>query len=168
MTRKRIDPINLETHMTDTDIEAPPLLAQLVSKHHAPWIDFDNIDAWLASQQGDHVLLFAGDPVRFPEALDVAVVLPELQRACAAVGRTFGIAVAVPESAEALAKKFGSQRWPTLMFFRTGHYVTTLSGMHDWSDYFTRVSAALDAPTSRAPTIGIPVVSSTTTDSHCH
>jgi hypothetical protein len=74
--------------------------------------------------------------VRFPEALDVAVVLPELQRACAGVGRTFGMAGGA-ECAEALALKFGSQRWPTLMFFRAGHYVTTVSGMHDWSDYFT-------------------------------
>lgn len=155
--------------MHTCDIAAPPLLAQLVSKNQAQWVDFDNIDAWLAQQQGDNVLLFAGDPVRFPEALDVAVVLPELQRACAGVGRMFGIAVAVPEYAEALAKKFGSQRWPTLMFFRAGQYVTTVSGMHDWGDYVTRVSQALDAPTSRAPTIGIPVVSATAgSDSHCH
>lgn len=154
--------------MTDTDIEAPPLLAQLVSKHQAIWIDFDNIDAWLAGQQGDHVLLFAGDPVKFPEAIDVAVVLPELQKVSASVGRPFGIAVAVPETAEALAKKYGSQRWPTLMFFRDGVYVTTVSGMHDWTDYLTLVAQALAAPTGRAPTIGIPVVSSQAQGASCH
>lgn len=154
--------------MMDTVIEAPPLLTQLVSKHQAPWVDFDNIDAWLAAQHGDHVLLFAGDPVRFPEAVDVAVVLPELQQVSASVGRPFGMAVAVPETAEALAKKFGSQRWPTLMFFRDGHYVTTVSGMHDWTDYLTLVARALNAPTSRAPTIGIPVVSSQAQGASCH
>ena len=153
--------------MTVNDIAAPPLLAQLVSKHQAEWLDFDSIDAWLAEQQGDHVLLFAGDPVRFPEALDVAVVLPELQKASAASGRGFGLAVAVPDCAEELAKKFGSQRWPTLMFFRAGQYVTTLSGMHDWTDYLALVAQALAAPTSRAPTIGIPLVSSTA-GSTCH
>jgi len=154
--------------MIDTDIEAPPLLAQLVSKHQAVWIDFDNIDTWLAAQEGDHVLLFAGDPVRFPEAVDVAVVLPELQKVSAAAGRPFGMAVAVPETAEALAKKFGSQRWPTLMFFRGGHYVTTLSGMHDWTDYLSLLAQALAAPVSRAPTIGIPVVSSQAQGASCH
>jgi hydrogenase-1 operon protein HyaE len=154
--------------MIDTDIEAPPLLAQLVSKHQAVWIDFDNIDTWLAAQEGDHVLLFAGDPVRFPEAVDVAVVLPELQKVSAAAGRPFGVAVAVPETAEALAKKFGSQRWPTLMFFRDGHYVTTLSGMHDWTDYLSLLAQALAAPVSRAPTIGIPVVSSQAQGASCH
>jgi len=154
--------------MMDTDIDAPPLLAQLVSKHQAVWIDFDNIDAWLAAQQGDHVLLFAGDPIRFPEAVDVAVVLPELQKVSAAAGRPFGMAVAVPETEEELAKKFGSQRWPTLMFFRDGYYVTTLSGMHDWTDYVALVAQALAAPTSRAPTIGIPVVSSSAQGASCH
>ncbi len=151
--------------MTTTEIQAPPLLAQLVARHQAQWLDFDNIELWLAEQRGDQVLLFAGDPVRFPEALDVAVVLPELQSVSAAAGRPFGLAVAVPECAEALAKKFGSQRWPTLMFFRAGHYVTTVSGMHDWSDFVALVAQALNAPTGRAPSIGIPVVSAS---SNCH
>ena len=154
--------------MTDIDIDAPPLLAQLVNKHQAPWIDCDNIETWLASQHGDHVLLFAGDPIRFPEAVDVAVVLPELQKASASVGRPFGIAVAVPDTAEALAKKYGSQRWPTLMFFRDGDYVTTLSGMHDWTDYLALLAQALATPQGRAPTIGIPLVSSQTQTSSCH
>ena len=154
--------------MTDIDIDAPPLLAQLVNKHQAPWIDFDNMAAWLASQHGDHVLLFAGDPIRFPESVDVAVVLPELQKASASVGRPFGMAVAVPDTAEALAKKFGSQRWPTLMFFRDGDYVTTLSGMHDWTDYLALLAQALATPKGRAPTIGIPLVSSQAQTSSCH
>jgi hydrogenase-1 operon protein HyaE len=154
--------------MMDTDIDAPPLLAQLVSNHQARWIDFDNMEAWLVSQHGEHVLLFAGDPIRFPEAVDVAVVLPELQKVSAAVGRPFGMAVAVPQTAQALAEKFGSQRWPTLMFFRDGHYVTTVCGMHDWTEYLTLVARALDAPCGRAPTIGIPVVSASATGSSCH
>jgi hydrogenase-1 operon protein HyaE len=154
--------------MMALEVDAPPLLAQLVDKHQAPWIDFDNMDAWLAAQQGNHVLLFAGDPVRFPEGIDVAVVLPELQKASAAGGHSFGMAVAVPETAEALAKKYGSQRWPTLMFFRDGLYVTTVSGMHDWTDFLALVTQALDAPTSRAPTIGIPVVSSQAAGASCH
>jgi hydrogenase-1 operon protein HyaE len=153
--------------MYTTDIEAPALLKQLASKFQSPWINFDNLDEWLATQQGDQVLLFAGDPVRFPESLDVAVVLPELHKASVSVGQPFGIAVALPETAEALAKKFGSNHWPTLMFFRGGQYVTTVGGMHDWTDYLTLVAQALAAPVSRAPTIGIPVVSSSTS-SHCH
>ena len=154
--------------MTETEIQAPPLLAQLVRQHGAQWVGFDNLEHWLTQRRGDQVLLFAGDPIRFPEALDVAVVLPELQKVCVKAGQAFGMAVAVPECAEALAKKFGSQRWPTLMFFRDGHYVTTVCGMHDWSEYVTLMLQALNAPISRAPTIGIPVVSAGAPAGHCH
>jgi hydrogenase-1 operon protein HyaE len=154
--------------MTDQEIQAPPLLAQLVQQHQASWVDLASIDRWLSAQQGDQVLLFAGDAVRFPEAMDVAVVLPELQKVCAKAALPFGMAVAVPECAEALARKFGSQRWPTLMFFRDGQYVTTVCGMHDWSDYVTLMLQALKAPVSRAPTIGIPVTSAAAPASHCH
>ena len=156
---------------TTTEVEAHPLLAQLVACH-GQWVDADTIADWRANQQGDNVLLFAGDPIRFPEALDVAVVLPELQKASKASGRPFAIAAAVPEGAEALALKFGSNRWPTLMFFRDGQYVTTLSGMHDWSDYVNLVAQALEMPVGRAPTVGIPVVSSSinsgASGSTCH
>lgn len=152
---------------TATEVQAHPLLAQLVARH-GQWVDADTIADWRANQQGDNVLLFAGDPVRFPEALDVAVVLPELQKASRASGKPFGIAVAAPDGAEALALKFGSNRWPTLMFFRDGQYVTTLSGMHDWSDYLNLLAQALDMPVGRAPTVGIPVVGASAGSSTCH
>jgi hydrogenase-1 operon protein HyaE len=96
------------------------------------------------------------------------VILPELHKTSVRAGQGFGMAVALPETAEALAKKFGSNHWPTLMFFRSGQYVTTVAGIHDWTDYVALVTQALAAPVSRAPTIGIPVVSSTPASSHCH
>ena len=40
------------------------------------------LQAWL-QRPGDRVLFFSGDPQRFGEALDVAVVLPELRKAFA-------------------------------------------------------------------------------------
>jgi hydrogenase-1 operon protein HyaE len=154
--------------MSDTKVQAPALLSQLVSRHQAQWVDGDNIETWRAQQQGDTVLLFAGDPVRFPEALDVAVVLPELQAHCAAKGQAFDIGVAVPEAAEALALTFGSNRWPTLMFFRQGQYVTVLPGMHDWADYVARVEESLAMSTRRAPSVGIAVVSANAPAAGCH
>ena len=46
-----------------------------------PEVDVSTVDAFLAdvdSAGAVAVLLSAGDPARFPEALDVAIVLPEL------------------------------------------------------------------------------------------
>jgi hydrogenase-1 operon protein HyaE len=134
---------------------AHPLQQRLVRQFGARWITPETLDAFLA-EPGDRVLFLSGDPVRFPEALDVAVVLPELQ--AAHPGR-FAVGVVDREHETEIARRFGSNRWPALVFLRDGAYVTVLPGMHDWTEYVTKVGEALDAPTSRAPTIGIPVVS---------
>lgn len=135
-------------------LSVPPLIERLASRPGAAWVDAAGIDDFLALP-GDRVLFFAGDPVRFPECLDVAVVLPELQQAFP--GR-FSVGVVRREDEMALARRFGSQRWPALVFLRDGRYVTTIAGMLDWDVYLERVAQALAMPATRAPTIGIPVV----------
>jgi hydrogenase-1 operon protein HyaE len=135
--------------------DAPGVIRNLVERHGAVWVDQDSLDAWL-SGTGDRVLLLAGDPVRFPEGLDVAVVLPEVQRA---LGGRFTVGVVRRSAEEAVARHFGSNRWPSLVFVRDGNYVSTLPGMHDWEDFITRVHEALALPPSRIPGIGIAVVS---------
>lgn len=141
-----------------------PLVARLVRAFDARLVNPDSVDAWSA-EGGDRVLLLGGDPVRFPEALDVAVVLPELQRA---VGGRFRIAVAARGDEDALARRCGVLRWPALVFLREGRYVSVLPGMHDWTDYLAQVQAALATAPSRVPGVGIPVVSATAGASACH
>lgn len=141
-----------------------PLIDRLVSAHGATWLTADNVADWAAAG-GDRVILLAGDPVRFPEALDVAVVLPELRQHFA---QRFAVGVATCEHEDAIAKRYGSIRWPALVFVRDGQYVTVLSGMLDWDVYVERVAEALAMPASRAPTIGIPVRNGSASDSSCH
>lgn len=141
-----------------------PLIDRLVSAHGATWLTADNVADWAAAG-GDRVILLAGDPVRFPEALDVAVVLPELRQHFA---QRFAVGVATREHEDAIAKRYGSIRWPALVFVRDGQYVTVLSGMLDWDVYVERVAEALAMPVSRAPTIGIPVRNGSASDSSCH
>ena len=172
MTLETLDPSGSET-LVKLPVQPPKaevgtsvLIEGLVTHHGATWVDETNIAAW-AAEGGDRVVLFAGDPVQFPQGLDVAVVLPELQRSF--LGR-FQVGVVQRDKETALALRYGSQRWPTLMFMRDGHYVTTLSGMHDWDDFLREMQQALDMPLSRAPTIGIPVVSAAgaASASSCH
>lgn len=153
-------PVQAPKSVPDTS----PLVSRLAEAFGATWVNSDTIDAW-AAQGGDRVVLFAGDAVRFPEGQDVAVVLPELQRSLA--GR-FQIGVVRRHEEEALARRFGSQRWPTLLFLRDGQYVTTLSGMHDWDVFLRKTEEALAAPVSRPPSIGIPLVSAAANDDSCH
>jgi len=148
--------------MTATTL--PPVMQRLIDQFGATRIEADTLATFL-DRPGTSVLLLAGDPVQFPEGLDVAVVLPELRSALAA---DFAIGVVAPDSQDAVARRYGSQRWPSLVFLRDGQYVTTLAGMHDWTDYLKLVETALAMPVSRAPTIGIPVVNANASSTSCH
>ena len=58
--------------MNTEAMQAPVLVQRLVQAHGAQWVGLDDADAFTAVP-GARVLFFCGDPVRFPEALDVAV-----------------------------------------------------------------------------------------------
>lgn len=149
-----------------TNDPAAPLVMRLSRDFGAAWVDEKTVSEW-TSGAGDRVVLLAGDAVRFPEGQDVAAVLPELMKSFPS---RFQIAVVPRDNEDAVAKRYGSQRWPTLLFFRDGQYVTAIAGMQDWDVYLKAVDAALRMPPSRPPTIGIPVVSQTAkaSDSGCH
>ena len=113
--------------MNTEAMQAPALVQRLVQAHGAQWVGLDDAEAFTAGP-GVRVLFFCGDPVRFPEGLDVAVVLPELH---AALGRSFTIGAGPADCEDLLARRLGVQRWPALVFFRDGQYLTTLSSMFD-------------------------------------
>jgi len=94
-----------------------PLLMRLLEHHGAELITPESIDAFVASP-GEHVLFFSGDPVRFPEALDVAVVLPEDGEV-----RLAAIAEADPE-----LKARWSERFPFPLTREYMHGVAILDG----------------------------------------
>ena len=127
---------------------AHPLLQRLVDDHGATWVTPQTLPEWLQSSPGAAVVLLAGDAVRFPEGLDVAVVLPELRRAS---GTHFHIGVVGVDAEDAVAQRWGAQRRPSLVFLRDGRYATTVSGMHDWGEFLALVQAALIHPTGPAP-----------------
>lgn len=158
-----IETAMLETPAPHTLPSTPALVQRLVSEFDAEWVADEPQHPYLM-KPGNCVLLIAGDPVRFPECLDVAVVLPELQRH---FSFHFRIAVAERTSEDALAKRYGATRRPVLVFLRDGQYVTTVAGMLDWDDYLREVEQALRMPPSRVPGIGIPLVSASTANA-CH
>lgn len=101
------------------------------------------------SAAGDAVLFFGGDPVRFPELLDVAVVLPELR---AHFGGRWRVGVVPRAHEDAVAARWAVQRWPSLVFMRDGLWLGTVAGMKDWDDYLREVAAVLAAEPKRRPT----------------
>lgn len=105
-------------------------------------------------EAGDAVLFYGGDPVRFPEALDVAVVLPEL---LAALGRHARVGVVPREVEDALARRYAVQRWPSIVFLRDGGYLGTVSGMQDWDAYLREAAEVLARTPGRRPAPAIAI-----------
>jgi len=149
------------TALTPTAPTLPPLIQRLLDQPASTWVDAGNLAEFIA-QPGDTVLFLWANPVRHPEVLDVAVVLPELLDLFGANPPRFRIGVVDDALERQLGVRFGEQRRPALVFLRDGDFVTTVQGMLDWQPFVDRVAHALNAPTTRAPSIGIAVVSAET------
>ena len=130
-----------------------PLLARLEHHHGYPELNAEMLDDFCADPI-DSVLLFAGDPAKHPETLDVAAILPEL---AAAFGGRLRPAFLRHQNATALQPRYGFTRWPALVFVRSGHYVGAIGGVRNWSEYLVEIERLLRSEPARAPTIGIAV-----------
>lgn len=138
-----------------------PLIDRLAAVTGGCEVSADDIEAFEA-QPGDAVLFFGGDPVRFPECLDVAVVLPELR---ARFGDSFRVGI-VPRAVEdTVARRYAVQRWPSLVFLRDGGWLGTVSGMKDWDDYLREVGDTLAATPTRRP---VPTIAILPVQGACH
>lgn len=119
-------------------------------------------DAWVKAQE--HALLFfAGDPARYPETDDVAVILPELLKRFA--GRMTAALVAA-EAETALQARYRFDAWPALVLLRRGDYLGAITRIHSWADYVGELETLLAAEPKPAPGFKIPVVAEPT--DRCH
>ena len=131
-----------------------PLLQRLVQQTQAAVLAADGFDAW-AQQPGVAMVVFAEDPERFKETLDLAVIVPELH---AAHGASFRVGLLPPAAARALAPRYGFARWPAFVMLRDGHYLGAVDGIRDWDVYAAEMQRLLAAQPTRAPSVGIPVL----------
>ncbi len=122
-------------------------------RHGLPEVEVGNVDAFLAAADGAGavaVLLSAGDPIRWPEAIDVAIVLPELIEAFQ--GRLLGAVIAHQSESE-LGQRFGVRVQPTLIFCSKGETLGLIGKIQDWSVYVDRISKLLDRPRASGPSV---------------
>jgi hydrogenase-1 operon protein HyaE len=142
-----------------------PLLARLVTQTAASVLDTEAFDAW-AAQTGVAMVVFAEDPARTKETLDLAVIVPELH---ATAGRRFHVALLTPAASRALARRYGFARWPAIVMLRDGKYLGAVDGVRDWDVYVAELSRLMAAEPSRPPSIGIAVKpAGPEADSSCH
>lgn len=114
-----------------------------------PHLGAEDIDLFIAPE-GLRVIFVTGDPVKLLDSVDLAVVLPELERRFA--GRITG--AVCKRSAEAeMASRFGADVKPALVFFACGQHLGTIPRVRDWDEYVAKISdflsraANLPAPT---------------------
>lgn len=117
-----------------------------LTRRGLPEIDAASVDRFLRASNAAGavaVLLSAGDPARFMEAIDVAVVLPELIDAFR--GRLRGAVIARRAESE-LGQRFGVRVQPTLIFIAKGETLGLIAKIRDWSVYVDRIAKVIDRP----------------------
>ena len=132
-----------------------PLIQQLFDEHHYPEVSLES-HAQFIGRPGIGVLFFAGDPKRFRETTDVAVVLPELDNAFAGNLRPGVVASAAERE---LQLHYGFSAWPALVFVRDGDYLGAITGIQNWSDYLQQISELIVAEARPLRPVRVPVVS---------
>ncbi len=137
-----------------TDTPHFPQIERLIQVCNAVRVGIDDFES-LARSSGNSVLFFAGDPARYPESIDMAVILPEIAEAFPG---NFRIMLVGEDAEKPLQAKFGFSVWPALVFLRDGDYVGVMTGAYNWDDCLREVDGLLQAPTSRPPGIGLPII----------
>lgn len=142
-----------------------PLLLRMRQLTGAALLEADEVDDW-ARLPGVAMLVFAEEPDRYKETLDLAVVVPELH---AARPRAFRVGLLRPVVARAIAPRYGFARWPAFVMLRDGAYLGAVDGIRDWDVYLAELDRLLAADPVRPPSVGIPVrVAGAAADAGCH
>ena len=129
-----------------------------LARRGLPEVDATTVDQFLKLVDGAgavSVLLSAGDPVRFPEAIDVAVVLPELIDAFQ--GRLRGAVIARSAEGE-LGTRFGVRVQPTLILVAKGETLGLIAKIQDWSVYVDRITRLLARPRGQSAAVAVTII----------
>ncbi|WP_417222451.1 hypothetical protein [Amphritea sp.] len=138
------------------------LIERLTSELGYPLLDHANVDDFI-QQQPYSVLFFTEDSSRFPESLDVAVILPELLK----VFPQLVPAVIHRDAEKSLQGRYNFTVWPTLVLLKQGRYLGAISKVQDWDLYLRDIESLLQREPTRNPGIGIPVVVNPSSHSPC-
>lgn len=129
------------------------LINRLTTELAYPLLDQSGFDEFIQAQAFS-ILFFTEDAARFPESLDVAVILPELLKAFPQLSP----AVISRDAERSLQGRYNFSVWPTLVLLKQGRYLGAISKVQDWDLYLRDIDSLLQREPTRNPGIGIPVV----------
>lgn len=124
-----------------------PLIDRLFSEYGYTELELDTVDAF-TREPGVAAIFFPGDPQKFKDTTDVAVVLPELVNTFK--GRLRPAVVVDPGTDKQLYERWQFGKWPALVFTRDGEVVEIIIGIKDWGEYLHRISSLLSQPAAGA------------------
>jgi len=121
---------------------SPSLTRGAARRGALPIVDDATVDDFIAQTADVALLFFRGDAERFPEADDLAVIVPELVAGFPGRLRAAEVARAAEPS---LMARFGVEVCPSLVFARPGRTLAAIAKVHDWSHYIAQIGAVLAA-----------------------
>ncbi len=130
-----------------------PLIESMIEQYEYPIISKENLDEFAASHE-IVVLFFTENAQRFPEANDVAIILPELVKT---FDGKFSAAVVAFADQRQLQMCYGFREWPTLLFLKNGEYLGVISQVQDWGYYLEEINQILASEPSKPPRVVVPI-----------
>ena len=124
-----------------------PLIDRLTEELGWPLLTEENdVQDWI-NRPGVHVLFVPGDWHRNLETTDVAVILPELQKAFQG---SFDCAVVGEAMERGVKEGAGVFKTPSLVFYAEGGCLGGIPKVRDWDDYVARITRLIDRPLAAA------------------
>ncbi|MEQ3652440.1 MAG: hypothetical protein ABNH21_09965 [Glaciecola sp.] len=117
-----------------------PLINRLIDELDYPKITEANHSEFVNDTKTS-VLFFAGNPERFPESLDVAIVLPELLASFSQLKA----GVVLEEDEAPLKRRYAFSIYPALVFVREGVVLGSICKVQDWQEYLIQINTLLQA-----------------------
>ncbi|QKV17314.1 hydrogenase-1 expression HyaE [Oricola thermophila] len=129
-----------------------PLLQSVIDREGYRVVADDELDT-VATALPFSMLFVAGDAARIAESDDVAVVVPELEKALAGA---VTVLVADRASERDIQRRFRFNAFPALIFLRYGEYLGVIQRIQDWNDYLRDIPQILASEPSDPPPFKFP------------
>lgn len=117
------------------------LLENLTTRYGYPLLGEAALEPFLQAG-GNSVLFFTGDPEKHPEALDVAVILPEIMKQ---FGDRCRAAVISRSAEQELRMRFAFNAYPALVLLRGDQCLGVIERVKDWAVYLSEFELLLGA-----------------------
>ncbi len=131
-----------------------PLFVRLYNEEGFSKLTEENL-AEMQAVPGLKLVLFADDPNRVRETLDIVVIGPELKK----VFKDYlsGAWIADVKKARAMSTQFGIKKLPAVAFFRDAAFLGASEGLKNWDEYLEELGEI--GSRTKAPRRTITIVS---------